>query len=409
MGCGSAGNDGAPGASAADRLAESGPRDTASTDTPPIEPALATEPTAATSRPGSSAASLALDMPPLLPLDPVSAGVEPLQVPGRLSFTLDGTLYLQDRGVITAGIGGGANSTLLAPALASDGRVAFIQFFEDPNDPLNLRSALWLRGPDGLLYLLRAPTGAGEFYWTPRWTGDERALLYAHQRTALPQLARAFDPTPSAIPAPTTTPPLQAGDPGADGRGFDVDTEHLTLATGEVRVLRPHARDGALSPDGHALAFVDDPARDHRLALLDLATGEERVLADLDSGLAIYRLPRFSPDGEQIAFLAAGNGPLVVAVAAGAPPLAALRLERRHGIGDLWLVDRDGDNLRRLTELFEDAPTFSWAADGEQIVLQGATGLYQIDVPSGVVEVIGPASFHGWIDWRGAFPALPVG
>ena len=97
----------------------------------------------------------------------------------------------------------------------------------------------------------------------------------------------------------------------------------LDLASGGVRDLfegRPYElpRDGAgnevydVRPDGRRIAFVHDPAAQqmlgNRLALADVELRSGDVCALLDDAAWDFAAPRYSPDGRQLALLAAHTG-----------------------------------------------------------------------------------------------------
>jgi Tol biopolymer transport system component len=66
---------------------------------------------------------------------------------------------------------------------------------------------------------------------------------------------------------------------------------------------------------------------------------------------------------------------------------------------DVWLVNPDGSNLRRLTELADNQPSIDWSADGATIYALGATGFWRIDAATGAREPVGFAAALGQIRW----------
>jgi Tol biopolymer transport system component len=120
---------------------------------------------------------------------------------------------------------------------------------------------------------------------------------------------------------------------------------------------------GSFSPDGATLAFTR--AR--------FARPQQEGLIPDSSAIFVMRLdreprrltagagPAFSPDGQQLAFASSRDHDGIVRV--GEDENAPAR--------DLYLADRDGANVRRLThtrDVNEDAPTFS--ADSQEIAYQ---------------------------------------
>ena len=139
------------------------------------------------------------------------------------------------------------------------------------------------------------------------------------------------------------------------------------------------------------MAYVASDTRTFETSLwLANADGSaRRQLVGTAGGFADFLAPRFSPDGEQIAFSVAG-GPGVEQPSPSPPtggvparflrwflaPLVPQQVAA-HGLpGDLWLVGRDGGGLQRLTALYEDDPIPAWSPDGRWIAILGGGGIY---------------------------------
>lgn len=307
--------------------------------------------------------------PPSGAPDPARA----LGVPGLSVYSLGGDLQLEQDGALrTLLVAPDLSVSYLSPRISPDGtQVAYAQFTTASG---RVRSEILmspLSGGEGEI-VRQAGEEAGEFFWTPQWSPDGGALVYAHQRNV----------------------------PDEEGRAFQIDVERVDLASGEVELLVENAQEPALSPEGRLLVFVDDPAIDHKLSLLELETGERTLLLDEGDGLTVFRLPQFSPNGAWIAVLASGDGPQV----SSRPAAAALR--NRNGVQDIWLLRPDGSGLQRLTDVREDQPDFAWSSDSRQILLRGTFGVYLTEVATRTTRtILVPGEFHGTHDWRGALPA----
>ncbi len=130
------------------------------------------------------------------------------------------------------------------------------------------------------------------------------------------------------------------------------------------------ASDPQPAPDGSSVAFVfrphDDPNR-FDIALVDLISGAMRTL----TGAPKQKnwMPRWSPDGRQIAFLS-----------------------QRAGWNDLWLMDADGGNLRQVTKLGADVSDLNWHPDGARLACTvnrfGAYDLAVVMLESGEVKYL---------------------
>jgi Tol biopolymer transport system component len=109
----------------------------------------------------------------------------------------------------------------------------------------------------------------------------------------------------------------------------------------------PYAR--GWSPDGTKLLFEDideDPAVGIEVAVLDIETRKTRRLSN-EHGHDVF--PAWSPDGEKIAFLATAECRRTGECTA-------------HEPWEVWVMDADGENARRITEGGFGPP--SWAPKG---------------------------------------------
>lgn len=120
------------------------------------------------------------------------------------------------------------------------------------------------------------------------------------------------------------------------------------------------ADDPQVSPDGSQVAWVrtaiDPDANRYRavIVLTDVASGSDR---DLVEGTH----PRWSPSGEQIAFLARDEAAAPLA----APPSAESFLD---AMPQLWVMDaRPGAEARRITGLRTGAGAPAWSPDGRTL------------------------------------------
>ena len=133
----------------------------------------------------------------------------------------------------------------------------------------------------------------------------------------------------------------------------------------------------AWSPDHSAIAYADADGAGGGLHVVT-ASGD----TGLTTGVADDSAPVWSPDGKKIAFG---------------------RIDDTQPVekSEIWIVDRDGKNLRQLTHLtcpngFNRDP--SWSPDGKTIVFwssnadcaHGNYSLYSVDVASGVATPFNP-------------------
>ena len=321
--------------------------------------------------------------PAVVPPEALGVGTGPdLRVPGLAVYTKGVDLWLQRGDQAGLLLAGSQSVALFSPALSPDGLARRLR----PLRP-GARSRRQIGSNIHILDLatgidvpVLAPASGGEFFWSPQWLGAGH-LVYSRQ---------VNEASPS-------------------GALYRIDIELIDLAGGQSALLRADATEPGLSPDGGMLAFVDQPAVDHILAVVDLEAGQAmpgsaRVLLDTTDNLAFFRLPRFSPDGEWIAFLASGDGPLVASGSAALLGAAPSFLTAGNGVQDLWRIRPDGSGLTRLTTVLEDTPDYAWSVDGRHMLLRGAYGVYLVEVETRITQTLGPGEFTarttGSASWR---------
>jgi len=123
--------------------------------------------------------------------------------------------------------------------------------------------------------------------------------------------------------------------------------------------------------DGRGLVFGSrgTPTGGAGLRLLDLASGEWRLLDYAAVASDVDFAPRYSPDGRWIVFV------------------------RNTPVGDLFRIPSTGGRAQRLSRLHADIRGWDWMPDGRSVVLSrwsaSASRLLQLDLDSGVLRDMG--------------------
>ncbi|HET6320408.1 MAG TPA: hypothetical protein VFG86_28455 [Chloroflexota bacterium] len=369
---------------------------------------------AGTSAPPNAAPTLQLT-PPGLP----AGGFPPLDraLAGQIVFSNgDGDIYLID---VKPGakpqkvIGSPDNKGFVQePAWSPDGKQIVYSYLV-PFDTSGLPSQdLLLANADGSQpQTVLAHQLSGETFSMPVFSSDRRFIYYTH-----------------------TTPIFK----DKQIVNATVKLERYELQTRQMNVVADDGALAAMHPDGKRIAYVhtDPDTFQQSLVVSDLdGKNAKTILAGNSLGGGIYS-PAWSRDGSRLIFdvpnFFADNSPTQQRVAMRPHPTSpAVRLAPRSGRGwrdgvgapgmfahlfdflfdvhvaeahgppwDFWIVDADGKNLQRMTEIGEDMPYAVFSPDGKQFAFMGLAGIYILDADGKNIHSLFRDGGHGRLDWK---------
>jgi TolB protein len=209
----------------------------------------------------------------------------------------------------------------------------------------------------------RPVTRNGSLNLMPVWSPDTRSLAFTSYKAGYPDLYRAFpferrpDQTLAAFNGINSSPAFSP-----DGRSIAMTLSKdgnpeiyvLTLATGAFRRLTRHPgidTEPNWSPTGRDIAFISDRLGVPHLFVMDAGGGNVRQL----TFAGFHTQPRWSPKGDTIVYT------------------------MRQATHDLWAINPDGSNARRLTDGLGDNQGATWAPNGRHLAFQSnRLGSWQI-------------------------------
>ena len=209
----------------------------------------------------------------------------------------------------------------------------------------------------------RPLTRNGSINLMPVWSPDTRSLAFTSYKGGYPDLYRAFpferrpEQTLAAFTGINSSPAFSP-----DGRSIAMTLSKdgnpeiyvLTLATGAFRRLTRHPgidTEPSWAPTGRDIAFISDRLGMPHLFVMDTEGGNVRQL----TFAGFHTQPRWSPKGDTIVYT------------------------MRQGSHDLWAINPDGSNARRLTSGPGDNQGATWAPNGRHIAFQSSRlGSWQI-------------------------------
>jgi hypothetical protein len=171
----------------------------------------------------------------------------------------------------------------------------------------------------------------------------------------------------------------------SESGGADLHIETVDVDSGARDRLIDNAVEPSLSPDAGTLAYVaiDQTTGNDVIMLRDMATGESRPLLASNIVMANVGNIAWTWDGSRLAFAAAD--PISLSLPPRGMPLAAMHPSLR----DVWVVNIDGTDLRRRSELADGTLALAWALDDAHIYAVGDTGFWRIPADGGDPEKLG--------------------
>jgi Tol biopolymer transport system component len=177
----------------------------------------------------------------------------------------------------------------------------------------------------------------------------------------------------------------------------------VVRANGEDRaVLVQDGREPSPAPDGSRIVFARTTRTGAAILSVPNGGGPEQVLVPMGR-FADVAYPRFSPSGDQIAFVAPQSG-----VNGLAPSQASTfgwlnfgpSVAEAHGIPwDPWIMNADGSNLHRVAVVAGDEPSVSWSPDGAFLFVYSGIGSFLVDATTGDTTPLTFLTGYGPTNW----------
>jgi Tol biopolymer transport system component len=198
--------------------------------------------------------------------------------------------------------------------------------------------------------------------------------------------------------------------------GRETQTIMRQTEGGQPETILDNGYDPAASPDESTLVYVRSTRTGQ--ALMKKTIGETGDGCELlsDQVFQYLSLPRISPDGRRVALGGSGEpnmgpsgcgGDPRSSTPSAAPPLfdpgALLQPETAYAHGlpaDVWSMNLDGSDMKRIADIKDDDPTVAFSPDGSRMAIFGVQALFLVNAQGGPTQKLTDQGGYGGLDWR---------
>ncbi|MBV9329096.1 MAG: PD40 domain-containing protein [Chloroflexi bacterium] len=198
--------------------------------------------------------------------------------------------------------------------------------------------------------------------------------------------------------------------------GKETQTIVRQMEGGQPETVLDNAYDPAASPDESTLVYVRSTRTGQELMKKSMADSDDGCELLSDQVFQYLSLPRISPDGKRVALGGSGEpnmGPSgcggdphsSTPAAAGGPGIdvgALLQPDTAYAHGlpaDVWSMNLDGSDMKRIADIKDDDPTVAFSPDGGRMAIFGVAALFMVDASGGPTDKLTDQGGYGGLDW----------
>jgi Tol biopolymer transport system component len=304
---------------------------------------------------------------------------------GRIAWPKDGDLWVYD--------------------LASKQQTKITQL---PTAGAAITGATW--SPDGQRVVY------AQFWRRPNERSSGADLMVANADGSNPQVFAERDAASTVLETPIWMP---SGRVYYTVRRVDNGREQVSIVRqtegGQPETVADNAYDPAPSPDESTLIYVRSTRTGQQMLKKTIGESGDGCELMSDQVFQYLSLPRISPDGKRVALGGSGEPNMAPSGCGGDPrsstpaaapaglDLAALLqpdTAYAHGLpADVYSLNLDGSDMKRIADIKDDDPTVAWSPDGAKLAIFGVAALFLVDAQGGSTTKLTDQGGYGGLSW----------
>jgi Tol biopolymer transport system component len=309
-------------------------------------------------------------------------------IQGRIAWPKDGDLWVLDIGskqqtkITNLASGAAVTGATWSP----DGqRVIFAQFWRRPNERSSGADLMVANADGSAAHLFAERDAPNSVLETPEWMPS--GAVYYTVRTV------------------------------TNGRETQAIVRRQTDSAAPETLVE-NAYDPAVSPDESTLVYVRSTRAGQTMMKKTIGDAGDGCELISDQVFQYLSLPRISPDGLRVVLGGSGDpnlgpsgcggDPKATAPSAAAPAGPAIDLGAllqpetayAHGLpADVWSMNLDGSDMKRIADIKDDDPTVAFSPDGSRLAIFGVAALFMVDSSGGPTDKLTDQGGYGGLDW----------
>lgn len=263
-----------------------------------------------------------------------------------------------------------------------------------------------------------APNGErvvyAQFWRRPNERSSGADLMIANKDGSEPRVFAERDAANTVLEAPLFMPSGRVYyDIRRVANGREAQSIVRQVDGGQPETLVDNGYSPAVSQDESTLVYIRSTRAGQTLYKKTIGQPGDGCELISDQVFQYLSQPRIARDGKRVALGGSGEPNLTGPSGCGGDPrthpsaaglsllaLIAPEVAEAHGLpADVYSLNLDGSDLKRIADIKDDDPTVAFSPDGSKLAIFGVAALYVVDANGGPTEKLVDQGGYGGFDW----------